>query len=65
LEQEAAMVASLGKRLPPGEVLTARRLLPALRRAVGREVCPGTAYAILRRHSSALHPEGVHPNGST
>ena len=49
-EQEEALLRSLEKRARQGEVLTAKQLLPLIRREIGKEVCLGYVYALLKRH---------------
>jgi len=50
LEQEAALLSRVQEQAGRGQVLTAKHLLPQVRRAVGHEVSLHYVYGLLRRH---------------
>lgn len=49
-DEEEAVLNSLETRAVEGKVLTAKQLLPVIRQEVGKEVCLGYVYALLKRH---------------
>ncbi len=49
-EEEESLLKSLAARASEGQGLTAKQLLPEVKKAVGREISLGYVYALLRRH---------------
>lgn len=49
-EEEESLLKSLAERASEGHELTAKQLLPEVKKAVGQEISLGYVYALLRRH---------------
>lgn len=58
------MLAEAREEAGRGRVLTAKQLLPPLRRAVGRDLTLGYVYGLLHRHGwRKPAPRPTHPQG--